>query len=300
MRQAAPYVKKFVKQILYYARAWEKSRTQTRVARILSQSQPPDCGYAERAFEKLQNAYPSYQAYGYDLVSLWQRAANRSLTLLGLEGMENPGKRVLEVGAGDGMLGVALKAVGHNVELIDQEDWRHAQALGVPLTLADCCNGLPFASDSFDLSCSYNSFEHFSNPEKVFSEMLRVTKPGGWIYIEFGPLYCSPWGLHAYRALRMPYPQFLFSAEFVSRKLKEIGIWDLGKKRTELQYLNQWKPRQFEELWRHAEVEVTQNIRHANDSELSLVERYPWSFCGRNLSLEDLTVAAIYVTAKKR
>lgn len=42
---------------------------------------------------------------------------------------------------------------------------------------------LPFDDDFFDFIISSNSFHHYFNPDKVLSEVYRVLKPGGRIYI---------------------------------------------------------------------------------------------------------------------
>jgi SAM-dependent methyltransferase len=102
--------------------------------------------------------------YGYDPISVWRRASSRAVNLLSLAGLETAGKQVLDVGAGDGMLGVILNAFPHSVTLVDQEDWRHERALNVKFKKADCCKRLPFDDSSFDLVCSYNPLEHFHDP----------------------------------------------------------------------------------------------------------------------------------------
>ena len=42
---------------------------------------------------------------------------------------------------------------------------------------------LPFDSDYFDACHTERLFQHLSNPEKVLSEMVRITKPGKWIVV---------------------------------------------------------------------------------------------------------------------
>ncbi len=274
-------------------------RKAEQLSAILTAQGIPDTSRAEKAFTALQERYGPRPEYGYDAVSVWHRATSRSVSLISLPGLETPVKQILDVGAGDGILGVALNAFGHSATLVDQEDWRHERARSVNSYLADCCKRLPFDDSAFDLVCSYNSFEHFADPSAALSEFIRVVKPGGWIYLEFGPLFASPWGLHAYRALRMPYPQFLFSEEFTLQKLREIGIWDLGKKRTELQSLNHWKPADFGHLWRSASCRVTLKNPWFDKSELGIVTAFPEAFRGRNLKCEDITMAGMSVTLKK-
>ena len=280
----------------------QKHRAQQRADRIsaiLQLNRRPDTHRAEGDFTVLQQRYGPRPEYGYDPVSTWKRATSRSQTLLGLDGMGIPGKRVLDIGAGDGMLVVALNAFGHRATAVDQEDWRHDGAQGVRFELADCCKKLPFEDGVFDLACSFNCFEHFPDPASALSDMVRGVKPGGWIYIEFNPLYASPWGLHAYRALRMPYPQFLFSEAFVQEKLREIGIWDLGKKRTELQYLNQWRLDAFDGIWNRDDCSILTRRVMVDESALDLVLDYPEAFCGRDLTFKDVTVGGITIGLKR-
>jgi SAM-dependent methyltransferase len=280
--------------------AMREQRLSAKLTEILNNLGKPDTSRAEKVFAELQSSYSPRTEYGYDPVSVWHRAATRSLNLVSLPGLEKPGKQILDIGAGDGMLGAALNAFGHCTTLVDQDDWRHDQARDVTFKMADCCGGLPFPDTTFDLVCSFNSFEHFRTPENVCAEIARVVKPGGWIYVEFGPLYWSPWGLHAYRTLRMPYPQLLFSEKFISEKLQETGVWDLGKRRTELQFLNKWKINQFDRLWDQPTCKIVSNSRTVDTSELGIVLQFPEAFRGRGLSAEDLTVSAVAVSIQKR
>jgi SAM-dependent methyltransferase len=50
-------------------------------------------------------------------------------------------------------------------------------------------NRLPFSDDVFDAVCSEQVLEHVRNPQEVIAEMIRVTKPGGSIYISVPFIY---------------------------------------------------------------------------------------------------------------
>ena len=282
------------------AGSYNVRRLNTKVCKVLLSSNSPDTARAESCFDVLQNAYPSRTGYGYDRVSLWQRATIRSLALVSLPGMDSTGKKILEVGAGDGMLGVALNAFGHATTLIDQEDWRAPGTSNVEFHRMDCCGPLPFKEGTFDLACSYNAFEHLPDPNLTFNEMVRVVRPGGLLRIEFNPLYGSPWGLHAYRTLRMPYLQFLFSDEFIKEKIDQMGCEDLGQKRTELQFVNRWRPSQYERLWEHTDCILLECRRHVDNSNLKVVVDFPEAFQGRLLDISDLTIAGYSVTLQKK
>lgn len=269
------------------------------VERILLRDENPVTERAESLFEQLQSAFQPLPEYGYDPVSVFRRAVDRTSDLLKLDQLVSPGAKGLDVGAGDGMLPMLLQTYGHDMTLIDVEDWRVEVAKGLKFVKANCCNQLPFVDGTFDFIVSYNAFEHFPDPSRAFSEFIRILRPGGLMHFRFNPLYCSPWGLHAYRMLRMPYPQFLFSKEFIEKRLKITGVWDLGKQSSQLQPLNQWRPAQFESLWQRSDLTILTNEWQVDVGHLNMIRQYPECFQGRGLTIEDLTKAGSIVTLLK-
>jgi hypothetical protein len=97
----------------------------------------------------------------------------------------------------------------------------------------------------------------------------------------------------------MPYPQYLFSEGFIRQKLSELGIWDLGKRRSELQYVNKWKVADFNELWTESGCTCVNLTVGKHEKAISLVSSYPEAFCGRGLTLEDITANSITITLRK-
>jgi SAM-dependent methyltransferase len=270
------------------------------VSRILALPQVPSLERSEAGFASLQARYQPRPEYGYDAYSIFFRASERALTLLRLPGLSLPGLDGLDLGAGDGMVDVLLQTFGHRMMLSDMDDWRVDAAKQLSLVKADCSDYLPLPENCFDFVVSFNAFEHFPNPARTMDELIRVTHRGGLMYFSFNPLYCSPWGLHAYRSLRMPYPQFLFSEMFIDRKLEELGIWDLGKQRSELQSLNRWRFAQYKAIWERPELEMLDCKWHIDDDHLDLILEYPECFQGRGLKLEDVVNAGVTVTLRKR
>lgn len=57
---------------------------------------------------------------------------------------------------------------------------------------------MDFSDQSFDIVYSIATFEHVARPYNALLEMLRVTKIGGYVYIQAGPLYYSPFGHHMF------------------------------------------------------------------------------------------------------
>jgi len=279
---------------------WKVDRLHHRIHQILSSQNAPKFDRSVQDFQQLQQRFQPLPEYGYDPINIFRRASTRAVTVSELPGLGTPGLKGLDLATGDGMLGVLLKAFGHEITLSDQEDWRVDQAKSLPLVLANCCHALPLLADQFDFITSFNAFEHFSNPARVMDELIRVTKVGGLMYFNFGPLYCSPWGLHAYRTLRMPYLQFLFPGELIEKKLNELGIWDLGEKRSQLQYVNRWRPKQYGELWIRPDIEIVSREWHRDESHLDVVLTYPECFGGQGLIIDDLVISSISVILRKK
>jgi SAM-dependent methyltransferase len=275
------------------------ARRRRTLEQILANPAPPNLrGMAEK-FSWLQaNAPHRTFDYGYDPFSVWSRGVERARNLLSLPGLHASDADILEVACGDGMVGRLLSDYGHNVRLTDLDDWRDGRARAVRFEKADVCDRLPFSNDSFDLVYSYNAFEHFPAPAPAFAEMLRVCKPDALIYLEFGPLYTSPWGLHADRLL-MPYPQFLFTTETIAERLEQLGIYDLGKERSDLQYVNEWRVSAFRALWRRAGCTIVDERHYVDDDYLDVILRFPACFQGRGLTYDDVTIGGLFVTLRK-
>ncbi len=96
------------------------------------------------------------------------------------------GKWILEVGAGSGRDSLALSSRGGRVIMLDysapalQVIQRLAQKAGRPVYLVrgDAFH-LPFRSDALDLVFHQGLLEHFTAPEGIMAESLRVLRPGG-------------------------------------------------------------------------------------------------------------------------
>lgn len=72
---------------------------------------------------------------------------------------------------------------------------------------------LPFADCSFDVVFSHGCLEHFSDPEAVIREMLRVLRPGGLLYGESEKFWGARDGSHLYDILPAPWAHLVASAE---------------------------------------------------------------------------------------
>ena len=129
--------------------------------------------------------------------------------------MDVAGRRVLDVGGGGGWFTDAFRAAGADCFLVepeaahpddtraprgDERAERHAHAiragrLAPGATVAGDGTRLPFRDAVADLTFSSNVLEHVPEPTHFLDEMVRVTRPGGLLYLSF-TVWLSPWGGH--------------------------------------------------------------------------------------------------------
>ena len=71
--------------------------------------------------------------------------------------------------------------------------------------------------NSFDVVISLNSFEHFSKPEKVLSQMTSLLRKSGVILLNFGPPWFAPYGSHMHFFCKVPWVHVFFPEDVVMR-----------------------------------------------------------------------------------
>jgi len=93
--------------------------------------------------------------------------------------------RVLDIGAGDGLIASKLKGQVVGIDA-DETAVRLAQERGINVTLGDACS-LPYPDASFDTVFCGDTIEHLDNPNKAIQEMHRVLRMGGALYLTTSP-----------------------------------------------------------------------------------------------------------------
>jgi SAM-dependent methyltransferase len=119
---------------------------------------------------------------------------------------------VADVGGGAGLFTAEFRARGAESYLFEL-DPAEMLSQGEPVPGAVLADGywLPLADGSADIAFSSNVLEHVPDPAGLIDEMIRVTKPGGVIYVSFTNWY-SPWGGHEMS------PWHLLGADFAARR----------------------------------------------------------------------------------
>lgn len=137
------------------------------------------------------------------------------------------GKDVLEIGCSDGLVCDILSACGaRRVRGIDvmKTTGRGFRSDNIEYLVMDGAR-TDFADESFDIVYSIATMEHVPDPAAVLAEILRVTRRGGYAYIQAGPLYHSPFGHHmfAYFA-NYPWIHLLNSTDEIIDLAKHDGV----------------------------------------------------------------------------
>lgn len=106
------------------------------------------------------------------------------------------GKTMLDVGGGPGYFRDAFTGAGARYFALDADV---GELSGLGSIAADTVIGsgmaLPFADASLDVCYSSNVLEHVPDPWLMADEMVRVTRPGGIVFISYTVWY-GPWGGH--------------------------------------------------------------------------------------------------------
>lgn len=104
---------------------------------------------------------------------------------------------VVDVGGGPGYFADAFDRLGATYIPLDADAGElrlHGRQPAANTVMGDG-TALPFATTSVDVCYSSNVAEHVERPWDMANEMVRIVKPGGWVFLSY-TLWYGPWGGH--------------------------------------------------------------------------------------------------------
>lgn len=131
------------------------------------------------------------------------------------------GKAVVDFGSGEGFQALALARSGARRVLgveISGPQRAKAAALAERLGVRNATfseGAEPESRGMFDVAILQNSMEHFSRPAEVLQTVRTLLRPGGRVYVTFGPPWFSPYGAHMGFFCKVPWVHLLFSEKAV-------------------------------------------------------------------------------------
>lgn len=205
----------------------------------------------------------------------------------------------VELGCWDGMVLAALAErgrVAYGVDMSRDGFDARARASGARLVQSDASK-LALDSAAIDLVYSFAAFEHFAAPSAVLAESWRVLRPGGYLFLLFGPVYTSPYGLHAYRQIPVPYCQYLFTEDDLKAYAASEGLpisWP---------FVNGVSVTAYRRLWADQAPRFTQLYYREHPTGgvgAELIAAYPFCFRSKVPAFDDLLVSAVEICLRKR
>lgn len=186
--------------------------------------------FAARIVYALDRLFPGPRVEGRESLqaySEWEYRTGKAL--LGRYGSffgDLKGMKVLDIGCGLGGKTVGYSEAGGDVTGvdIDRDHCREAvifsrsKGCGIDFVCGDS-SSLPFGSECFDLVVANDSMEHFPDPAKALTELSRVTKKGGSIFLFFTP-WGSPLGSHLYDQIKTPWCHLIFPDRLMEELLR--------------------------------------------------------------------------------
>jgi SAM-dependent methyltransferase len=246
----------------------------------------------------MQRGYRPPEVVRYDPDGLSDRAAQKIAQLAQVVDLSAV-KQALELGSWDGMVGAALIHRGiaaYGLDIVMHGIDPRARHAGVQFVRSDAAR-IALRDRSVDLVYSFGSLEHFPEPDRCLAEVARIVKPGGHVHFQFGPLYCSPYGRHAYRQIPVPFCHLLFSEEALRSFARASGMPD------DWPYVNGWTLRRYRALWKSvaAQFDVVGYVEHTTGGVgTELIAEYPACFREWAGDFDEFLVAGVDIVLRKR
>lgn len=164
---------------------------------------------------------------GFSSVSDRRKKADKIRLILDQFRRVNSAQSVLDIGTGSGEIACALGEIAQvtSVDIEDNRTVRHGFRF---IETKD--ETLPFPDKSFDIIISNHVIEHLDNPQKHISEIARVLKEEGLVYLAT-PNRIWPWEFH-YRLPflhYLPQPLFVFALKALKRYREDVRLFSVNR-----------------------------------------------------------------------
>lgn len=141
----------------------------------------------------------------------YDNAAAETIAFLREDGVDLAGKRIADIGSGDGIidLGIVRKAKPAQLIGFDLNETNTDHLLRLSTSQGESSDlpaelqfqqshalALPAEDSSFDVVLSWSAYEHISNTDAISKEIFRVLKKDGTAFIQVWPLFYSEHGSH--------------------------------------------------------------------------------------------------------
>jgi SAM-dependent methyltransferase len=165
----------------------------------------------------------------------YHQAANEVVSFFGGDAVSLAGKRVGDIGCGDGIidLGVAhLSSPAHlvgfdvvptDVELLARVACHEGVAGDLPEELefrTAASDRLPCEDGYFDRLFSWSAFEHVEDPIGLARDMRRILRPDGVLMVQVWPFYHSEHGSHLWKWFPDGFAQLLLDPAELTAAVK--------------------------------------------------------------------------------
>jgi SAM-dependent methyltransferase len=162
-------------------------------------------------------------------------AVGQIVDFLGGDGLALEGKRVVDIGCGDGImdLGLATKArpdrlVGMDINPVDtvhllDQAGRYAGIAELPPNLEfrkSQAVELPADDGEFDLAITWSAFEHVLDPVPLLLDVRRTLKPDAVLMLQLWPFYHSNKGSHLWDWFPEGWVNFLHDDGTVTERMR--------------------------------------------------------------------------------
>jgi SAM-dependent methyltransferase len=173
----------------------------------------------------------------------YELAADEIISFLGGFAISLAGRRVADVGCGDGImaLGVFNRArpaelVGYDViatptDLLLRRARKHRVADALPAGLSFELSEqtrIPAEDSSFDVVYTWSAFEHVLDPPAVLREIRRILKPEGVLFLQLWPFYYSERGSHLWDWFPDGFHHLLQNEDEIVESMRSRPLGDPG------------------------------------------------------------------------